>query len=81
MPPVSPGPQGTEDITTHSEASSETADLRACLELTERAESSLREDLERVRKERQRHQDEAKRLRAELEAERSKGFWRRLFGG
>ena len=25
--------------------------------------------------------DEARRLREELEAERSKGFWRRLFGG
>jgi DNA-binding CsgD family transcriptional regulator len=61
--------------------SSEAADLRARLELTERAESSLREDLERVREERQRHQEEAERLREELEAERSKGFWRRLFGG
>jgi predicted transcriptional regulator len=61
--------------------SSEAADQRARLELTERAESSLREDLERVREERQRHQEEAQRLREELEAERSKGFWRRLFGG
>jgi hypothetical protein len=62
-------------------SSSEAADLRARLELTERAESSLREDLERVREERQRHQDEAQRLRDKLDAERSKGFWRRLFGG
>jgi predicted site-specific integrase-resolvase len=62
-------------------SSSEAADLRARLELTERAESSLREDLDRVREERQRHQEEAQRLREELEAERSKGFWRRLFGG
>ena len=62
-------------------SSSEAADLRARLELTERTESSLREDLERVREERQRHQEEADRLRTELEAERSKDFWRRLFGG
>ncbi len=55
------------------------AEARA--ELTERAESSLREDLERVREERRRHQEEAQHLREELEAERSKGFWRRLFGG
>ena len=55
------------------------AEARA--ELTERTESSLREDLERVREERRRHQEEAERLREELEAERSKGFWRRLFGG
>jgi hypothetical protein len=53
----------------------------ALAELTERTETSLREDLERVREERQQHQEEAERLRAELEAERSKGFWRRLFGG
>jgi predicted transcriptional regulator len=62
-------------------SSSEAAELRTRLELTERTESSLKEDLKRVREERQRHQEEAQRLREELEAERSKGFWRRLFGG
>ena len=61
-------------------SSSEAADLRARLELTERTESSLCEDLERVREERQQHQEEADRLRKELEIERSKGFWPRLFG-
>ena len=59
------------------------AEARA--ELTERAESSLREELERERErgreERQRYQEEVQRLREELEAERSKGFWQRLFGG
>ena len=55
------------------------AEARA--ELTERTESSLREDLEREREERQQAREEAERLRSELEAERSKGFWRRLFGG
>jgi hypothetical protein len=50
-------------------------------ELTERTESSLREDLEREREERREAREEAERLRSELEAERSKGFWRRLFGG
>jgi excisionase family DNA binding protein len=80
--------EGAEDLADHireltSElirSSSETADLRARLELTERTESSLREDLERTREERQRHQEEADRLRTELEARRSKDFWRRLFG-
>jgi len=92
------------------------ADLRVRLELTERAESTLREELERERQERveaqsragsleqerektqqrveklteehaqldeehSRLQSEAERLRDELEAERSKGFWARLFGG
>ena len=50
------------------------ADLRARLELTEEAQSTLRERAEAA-------EEEAERLRAELEAERSKGFWQRLFGG
>ncbi len=33
------------------------------------------------REERREAREEAQRLREELEAERSKGFWRRLFGG
>lgn len=89
------------------------AELRARLELTERAESTLRDELERERKQRLedvereraerleaqqrveqqaqelaqleeehgRSEEEARRLQEELEAERSKGFWRRLFGG
>jgi predicted nuclease with TOPRIM domain len=52
----------------------------ALAELTVRSETSLREDLERVREKRARHQEEAERLRAELEAERARGFWQRLFG-
>ncbi len=68
--------------------SSEVGGLRTRLELTAKTGSSLQEerdrleaDLERVREERRRHQEEAQRLREELEIERSKGFWRRLFGG
>jgi hypothetical protein len=70
----------------------EATELRTRLEITERAESSLREererllaDIERERSERdndrQRAEEELQRLRAELEAERSKGWWRRMFGG
>jgi hypothetical protein len=70
----------------------EATELRTRLEITERAESSLREerdrllaDIERVRSEREndrkRAEEELARLQGELEAERSKGFWRRLFGG
>jgi excisionase family DNA binding protein len=83
--------------------------LESRLELTEKAESTVREerdrllqDLERERaerleaqqrverlskdhvqleEERSQVQDEVERLREELEAERNKGFWRRLFGG
>ena len=57
------------------------------LELTARTESTMREDLERersrVEEERRRadvERERAEELRRELE-ERSKGFWRRLFGG
>lgn len=89
------------------------AELRARLQLTERAESTLQEELEyerrqrhadvererserleaqeraeraeeervRLEDERRRAEEEAQSLREELEAERSKGFWRRLFGG
>jgi Helix-turn-helix domain len=51
----------------------EAAELRTRLELTERTQSTLEEEAHRLREERD-------RLRAELEAERSKGFWSRLFG-
>ncbi len=54
--------------------SAEAAHLRTRLELTERTQSTLEEAAQTLREERD-------RLRAELEAERSKGFWRRLFGG
>jgi chromosome segregation ATPase len=89
------------------------AELRARLELTERAESTVREELERERRQRaeevqrerterleaeerakqleqersqleaehRRAEEERDRLQEELEAERGKGFWRRLFGG
>ena len=89
------------------------AELRARLELTERAESTLREELERERRqhqedvqrerserleaqeraerleqerarleaEHQRAEEETQSLKEELESERSRGFWRRLFGG
>jgi chromosome segregation ATPase len=89
------------------------AELRARLELTERAESTVREELERERQQRlddvqleraerleaqerakqleqersqleaehRRAEEERDRLQEELEAERGKGFWRKLFGG
>jgi chaperonin cofactor prefoldin len=44
------------------------------LELTEKADSTLREQLEWER-------ERADRLEEELQQELSKGFWQRLFGG
>jgi excisionase family DNA binding protein len=55
-------------------AASEAGELRGRLELTQTAESTLRESLERER-------ERADRLEEELRDERSKGFWQRLFGG
>jgi len=50
------------------------AEYRTRLELTEQAQSTLEEEAKSLR-------EENERLRMELESERSKGFWRRLFGG
>jgi regulator of replication initiation timing len=93
---VNAGAEGVEDLAAVVRdltdrlihLSSETAELRTRLELTVRAESTLQEERDRLRqdweRERQEHQaaqEEAQRLREELQAERSKGFWQRLFGG
>jgi len=53
---------------------SEAAELRTRLELTEQAQSTMEQERDGLR-------EENERLRSELEAERSKGFWFRLFGG
>jgi chromosome segregation ATPase len=105
-----------ETLTSLEMHMAQNADLRVRLELTEKAESTLREELERERQEcveaqrqagsleqersetqrrvaqltqehsqleeeHSRLQSEVERVRDELAAERSKGFWARLFGG
>ena len=52
----------------------EAVEMRTRFELTERTRSTMEEEAARLR-------EENERLRGELEAEKSKGFWRRLFGG
>ena len=52
----------------------EAVEMRTRLELTEQTRSTTEAEAARLR-------EENERLRSELEAERSKGFWRRLFGG
>jgi hypothetical protein len=101
-----------ETLTSLETHIAQNAELRARLELTEKAESTLREELEhergqrrsdvererserlqaqeraeqleqersRLEAEHRRAEEEAAALREELEAERGKGFWRRLFG-
>jgi hypothetical protein len=56
-------------------------EMRARAELTATTESTLRESLERERERADKLEERTEKLRGELEAERSKGFWARLFGG
>jgi transcriptional antiterminator len=51
----------------------EAAELRTRLELTEKTQSTIEQ-------ERNQFQERVEKLETELEAERSKGFWQRLFG-
>ena len=55
--------------------------LEGRLELTERTESTMREERERLERLLEEERAERRRVQEELEAERGKGFWRRLFGG
>jgi excisionase family DNA binding protein len=55
--------------------------LEGRLQLTEEADSTLRDSLERERERADRLEERAEQLRGELEVERFKGFWARLFGG
>jgi len=74
--------QWVRELTARLETrAAENAELRTRLELTEQTDSTLREQLERERERADRLEDRAGQLRNELEAERSKGFWARLFGG
>ena len=51
----------------------EAAELRTRLELTEKTQSTLEQERNQL-------QERVEKLETELEAERSKGFWQRLFG-
>jgi excisionase family DNA binding protein len=87
-------PRSRRSHQTVEDASHEAAELRARVEdlsyrlgrsearaeLTERAESSIRESLERERERADRMEEEARQLREQIEASR-RGFWKRLFGG
>jgi hypothetical protein len=73
--------QWVRELTARLETrAAENAELRTRLELTEKADSTLREQLEHERDRADRLEERAEKLRGELEAERSKGFWARLLG-
>ena len=50
------------------------------LETAERTATDARKDRERLSKELEQERERAERLEADLDRERSKGFWRRVFG-
>lgn len=51
------------------------------LELTEKAESTMRAERERLIAELEAERAERRRLAERLEVEQRRGFWSRLFGG
>ncbi len=55
--------------------------LEGRLELTEQTESTIREERDRLLAERDEERQKAGELQRRLDEERSRGFWRRLFGG
>lgn len=73
--------EGTNLLSVVRDLERELGRMEGRLQITEVAESTLRESLERERERADRLEERAEKLRDELEAERAKGFWARLFGG
>jgi chromosome segregation ATPase len=75
-------PEAMRDLALRLEdRAAEAAELRTRLELTAQTQSTIEEERERLQQELRRAKEQAEQLQAKLEAERSKGFWQRLFGG
>jgi DNA-binding transcriptional MerR regulator len=74
-------PEAMRDLALRLESrAAEAAELRTRLELTAQTQSTIEAERKQLEEALQREQERAEKLQAELEAERSKGFWRRLFG-
>jgi hypothetical protein len=75
-------PDAMRDLALRLESrAAEAAELRTRLELTAQTQSSVEEERVRLEEELAKERERAEQLQAKLEAERSKGFWQRLFGG
>jgi hypothetical protein len=75
-------PEAMHDLAVRLETrAAEAAELRTRLELTEKTQSTIEDERNQLVDSLKRAEEQAETLRKELEAERSKGFWRRLFGG
>jgi hypothetical protein len=75
-------PEAMRDLALRLESrAAEAAELRTRLELTTQTQSTIEQERDQLRADLTQAQEGAERLQAELEAERSKGFWQRLFRG
>ena len=73
-------PEAMRDLAIRLETrASEAAELRTRLELTEQSQSTIEEERNRLAESLRQAEEQAEILRKELDAERSKGFWHRLF--
>src|ERR687890_1035679 len=74
-------PEAMHDLAVRLEnRAAEAAQLRTRLELTEKNQSTIEEERNRIAESPRQAEEQAEMLRKELEAERSKGFWQRLLG-
>jgi DNA-binding XRE family transcriptional regulator len=74
-------PEAMHDLAVRLEnRAAEAAELRTRLELTEQTQSTIEEERNRLAESLRHAEEQAETLRKDLEAERSKGFWQRLFG-
>jgi hypothetical protein len=74
-------PEAMHDLAVRLEnRAAEAAELRTRLELTERTQSTIEDERNRLADSLRQAEEQAETLRKELEGERSKGFWQRLFG-
>src|SRR5215208_6356076 len=74
-------PEAMHDLAVRLEnRAAEAAELRTRLELTTETQSTIEQERNRLQEDLQQQQERVEALQAELEAERSKGFWQRLFG-
>ena len=75
-------PEAMHDLALRLEnRAAEAAELRTRLELTEKTYSTIEDERNRLIEHLKRTEEETEKLRQELENERSKSFWQRLFGG
>ena len=73
-------PDAMRDLALRLESrAAEAAELRTRLELTAQTQSTVKEERIRLEEALARERERAEQLQAELEAERAKGFWERLF--